>query len=422
MANANKPTNKKQNSTSKKESGFNFSNISTLIDTISKKDIISIEDFDKEKHFISTGIHILNALLSKSILNGGIPNNKITIIAGPKQTGKSFISLNIARNAQKLGYNIVWIDTEYSIEKSDFDMYGIDTTDANKFMLIRTNIVEKIKMFLMSFLDALQKLKDSGIDVSKTIVFLDSIGMLSSEKEKEDTLKLNVKSDMTRAKQIKSLVRLITNDLGYLNIPLVATNHVYLTQDMFPQTIMSGGEGLYYAASVILLLSDAKLKTGEEDEMDLGRSGSIITAKSAKNRLAKPKKVKFEIDHRKGINPYKGLDLFCTFENFDKIGIGKVKKVIDKDTGEITYQQSNRWYVKHLDKTITENQLFNRKVFSEDVLKAMEPIIYDYFKYPSYDECLRELEDIDEKLNEIEVKDMLSSDEFDLEGDDNLFD
>jgi hypothetical protein len=99
-----------------------------------------------------------------------------------------------------------------------------------------------------------------------------------------------------------------------------------------------------------------------------------------------------------------------------------VKKVIDKDTGEITYQQSNRWYVKHLDKTITENQLFNRKVFSDDVLKAMEPIIYDYFKYPSYDECLRELEDIDEKLNEIEVKDMLSSDEFDLEGDDNLFD
>ena len=83
-------------------------------------------------------------------------------------------------------------------------------------------------MFMMSFLDALQKLKDTGVDVSKTIFFLDSIGMLSSEKEKEDTLKLNVKQDMTRAKQIKSLVRLITNDLGYLNIPLVATNHVYL--------------------------------------------------------------------------------------------------------------------------------------------------------------------------------------------------
>ena len=405
----------------KKSNDFNFSNISSLIDSISKKDIISIEDFDKEKAFISTGIHVIDALLSKSILKGGISNNKITIIAGPKQTGKSFISLSIARNAQKMGYNIVWIDTEYSIEKTDFDMYGIDTSNSNNFMLIRTNIVEKIKMFMMTILDGLQKLKDSGTDVSKTIFFIDSIGMLSSEKEKEDTLKLNIKQDMTRAKQIKSLVRLITNDLGYLNIPLVATNHTYLTQDMFPQTIMSGGEGLYYAASTILILSDAKLKTGEEDEMDLGRSGSVITAKSAKNRLAKPKKVKFEIDYSKGINPFKGLDLFCTFENFPKIGIAQVKKDVDKETGEITFKPSNRWYVKHLDKTISEKQLFNRKVFTEDVLKAMEPIIYEYFKYPSYDECLRELEDIDERLNEMEDKDMLSSDEFNLDNDDNLF-
>jgi len=419
MAKSTKPVSK---TSQKKSNGFNFSNISNLIENISKKDIISIEDFEKEKINISTGIYIVDALLSKSILKGGIPNNRITIMAGPKQTGKSFISLNIARNAQKMGYNIVWIDTEFSIEKSDFDMYGIDTSNPDTFMLIRTNVVEKIKMFMMSFLDALQKLKDTGVDVSKTIFFLDSIGMLSSEKEKEDTLKLTVKQDMTRAKQLKSLVRLITNDLGYLNIPLVATNHIYLTQDMFPQTIMSGGEGLYHAASVILFLSDAKLKTGEEDEMDLGRSGSIITAKSAKNRMAKPKKVKFEIDYTKGINPYKGLDLFCTPENFDKIGIAQVKKVVDKDSGEITYQPSNRWYVKHLDKYLAEKQLFNRRVFTDEVLKVMDPIIYEYFKYPSYEECLKELEYIDEKLNEIEEKDdMLSSDEFNLGDDSKLF-
>lgn len=413
---AKKPVNTSQ----KKSDGFNFSSISNLIENISKKDIISIENLEKDKNYISTGIHILDGLLSKSILKGGIPNNRITIIAGPKQTGKTFISLNIARNAQKMGYNIVWIDTEYSIEKPDFDMYGIDTTDSDKFILIRTNIVEKIKMFMMTILDGLQKLKESGTDVSKTIFFIDSIGMLSSEKEKEDTLKLSVKQDMTRAKQIKSLVRLITNDLGYLNIPLVATNHVYLTQDIFPQTIMSGGEGLYYAASVILLLSDAKLKTGQEDELDLGRSGSIITAKAAKNRLAKPKKVKFEIDYSKGINPYKGLDFFCTPENFEKVGIAKVKKVIDKSTGEITYQPSNRWFVKSLDKILADNQLYNRKVFTTEVLKELEPIIHEYFKYSSYDECLKELEDIDEKLNEIEDKDMTSFDDLDLD-DDKLF-
>jgi len=185
------------------------------------------------------------------------------------------------------------------------------------------------------------------------------------------------------------------------------------TMDMFPQTIMGGGEGLYYAASVILFLSDAKLKTGNEDELDLNRSGSIITAKSAKNRLAKPKKVKFEIDFTKGINPYKGLDFFCTFDSFDKLGIAKAKKVLDKSTGEITYEPSTRWFVKHLDKSLTEKQLYNRKVFTPKFLKALEPIIYDYFKYPSYDEYLKELEGFDEKLNDIEEDNIISPDDLD---------
>jgi hypothetical protein len=291
------------------------------------------------------------------------------------------------------------------------------TSNPDNFMLLRTNIVEKIKMFLTSFLDALQKLKDDGMDVSKTIIFIDSIGMLASEKEKSDVLLMKNKQDMTRAKQIKSLMRLITNDLGYLNIPLVATNHTYLTMDMFPRTIMSGGEGLYYAASVILLLSDSKLKTGNEDELDLGRSGSIITAKSAKNRMAKPKKVKFEIDFTKGINPFKGLDFFCTFENFEKVGIAKVKKVLDKSTGEITFQPSTRWFVKHLDKSFTEKQLYNRKIFTPKVLSALEPIIVEYFRYPSYDEYLKELENFDDKLNNID--DIIPSDNLE---DENLFD
>lgn len=106
---------------------------------------------------------------------------------------------------------------------------------------------------MMTILDGLQKLKESGTDVSKTIFFIDSIGMLSSEKEKEDTLKLSVKQDMTRAKQIKSLVRLITNDLGYLNIPLVATNHVYLC--------LAGGHKILKSDGTSELIEN--LKTGD---------------------------------------------------------------------------------------------------------------------------------------------------------------
>ncbi len=401
---------------------FDFSKISNVVDKLSKKSMIIIENIQAERSYISTGIYILDALLSKSIKHGGIPKNRITIFAGPQQTGKSYIALSVARNAQKEGYNIIYIDTEFAIEKSDFDMFGVDTSNTDKFMLIRSNRVENIKIFLTQLLDELKTQKSNGIDVSKTIIILDSVGALASVKEVDDALEGKNKQDMSRAKAIKSLFRIISSDLGYLNIPLLATNHVYLTQDLFPQTIQSGGEGLNYAASIIVYLSTAKLVTGDEDDLDLGQSGVIITAKARKNRLAKPKKVKFEIDHSKGVNPYKGLEFFCTFENFEKVGIAKVKKEVDKKTGKETIVDGGtKYYVRHLDKYLYEKSIFNSKVFSDEVIDALEPIIYDYFKYASYDEYRKELEKLDEEYSKFEEKD---DDDFDIDLDDDkkLFD
>ena len=386
----------------KKETGFNFSKISSVIDNLSKKSMITIDNLRADRSYISTGIYILNALLSKSILHGGISSNRFTILAGPTQTGKSYICLNAVRNAQKEGYNIIYIDTEFSIENSDFDMFGVDTTDPNKFILIRSNKVENLKVFLAQLLNELKKLKEKGEDVSKTLFVIDSLGALASNKEIEDAIKGDNKQDMSRAKQIKSLLRIIIDDLGYLSIPLLATNHVYLTQDLFPQTIQSGGEGLNYLASTIVLLSKAKLEDKDRDEMSTGATGSIITALARKNRLAKPKKIKFEIDHSKGCNPFKGLDAFCTVENFEKVGIAKVKPVVDKNTGEITYSPGTKWYVKHLDKTLFESQIYNGKVFTKDVLEALEPIISDYFRYASFEEYQIEMAALDEQYAEFE--------------------
>jgi len=400
--------------------GFNFSKISSVIDNLSKKSMITIENLKNERGYISTGIHILDALLSKSILKGGIPKNRITIFAGPPQTGKSYITLSIARNAQKQDYNIIYIDTEFAIEKSDFDMFGINADDQNKFMLIRSNKVENIKVFLTQLLDELKAQKKNGVDVSKTIILLDSIGQLASIKEIEDALSGKNKVDMSRAKAIKSLFRIISSDLGYLNIPLVATNHIYMTQDLFPRAVQSGGEGINYSASIIVYLSIAKLRTGNEDELDLGQSGVIVTAKARKNRLAKPKQIKFELDHTKGVNPYKGLEYFCTPENFDKIGIAKIKKIIDKKTGEITYKTGAKYYIEHLDKYLYEKYIYNSKVFNEDILKKLEPIIYDYFKYSSYDEYQQELEKLNEEYSKYENND--DSMDIDIDDIEKLFD
>jgi hypothetical protein len=148
---------------------------------------------------------------------------------------------------------------------------------------------------------------------------------------------------------------------------------------------MSGGKGAEYSASTIVFLSTAKLKTGREDDLDLNSSGVIVTAQSRKNRIAKPKKIKFEIDHEFGTNKYKGLEYFCTPENFEKVGIAKGKKV--EEDGVIGINPGGtRWYVRHLDKSFFEKQLYTPEVFTKEVLEALEPIIYKYFDYSSFEE------------------------------------
>lgn len=385
----------------KNENCLSFKDIVGSLETISKKTSIRIETENKKRTFIDTGIYILNALLSKSILTGGISKNRITVFGGPTGVGKSYLCYNIARNAQKEGYRIIYIDTEQSIELDDFSTFGVDT-NPDKFALIRSNKVEDLKFTLTQLIDDLKEKKLKGIDIGKNIIFLDSIGQLASIKEVEDAKEGKNKADMSRAKAIKSLFRIINADLGFLNIGMVCTNHIYMSMDLFPVEKQSGGEGINYSASTIVYLTIAKLKTGDEDEMDLGSSGVVVSAKSRKNRLSKPKKIKFEINHSSGTNKFTGLEFFCTPENFEKVGIAKLKPEVDKKTGEITYKPGSKWYVKHLDKTLFDKQLFNSKVFTKEVLEALDPIIIEYFSYASYDEMEKENDKLNEQYQEFE--------------------
>jgi RecA/RadA recombinase len=372
----------------KKNKGkFDFSKVGKIMDGISEKTSIVIEDANaaNSREFIDTGIYILNALLSKSILKGGIMSNRITALAGPSGVGKSFICYNICANAQKAGYNIVYIDTEFSIETEDLNAYGIDTSP-DRFKLLRSNKVEDMKMFLTQMLDQLKEAKKEGYELDKMLFVIDSAGQLASNKEVDDAIAGKNKADMSRAKAIKSLFRIINGDLGILNIPLLVTNHTYMSMDLFPKPIMSGGTGLQYTASTIVFLSKAKLKTGEEDELSTGQSGIIVTAKANKNRLAMPKKVKFEINFATGCNPYKGLEFFCTPENFEEVGIAKGKMEADKETGEMKFKPGGtRWYVRSLGKSVFTKQLHTKEVFTDEVLEALDPIITKYFEYSDVD-------------------------------------
>ncbi len=392
---------------------LSINQLSNLIDKISDETKIIIENDDKQE-FINTGVYILNALLSKSIKDGGVAADRITIFAGEPNTGKSYVLYNIARNAQKDGFYVLFIDTEHSVSKQTLTNFGINSSP-EKLKLISSNNVEDLKFFLTKFLDGLKKEKQGGAEIPKIIVLLDSIGQLASEKEKSDALEGKSKADMTRAKAIKQMFRIINSDLGYLRIPMIATNHTYEdTNAFFPVQIMSGGKGAEYSASTIVFLSVAKLKTGKEDDLDLNASGIIVTAQAKKNRIAKPKKIKFEIDHSSGTNKYKGLEYFCTLENFEKVGIAKGKPIKDKD-GKVTSitPGGNYWYVRHLDKSMYEKQLFTPEIFNEEVLDALEPIIYKYFDYSSFEEQQLYIDKMD-SVEEIEDADFDAIDDNDL--------
>ena len=382
---------------SKEVKKFEFSKVGTILDNISKTVPIIIEKEAKEKQFISTGVYLLDAAMSGRLLGGGISTNRIVGFIGESGTGKSFLAYSIVRQAQQQGYSCIYLDTERSVDLEDLPNFGLDNS-LEKFRLIRSNKVEDVNITLTKLIDELKQQKIAGYELPKLIIVLDSLGQMASNKELNDLLAANIKSDMTRAKAIGSMFRSINNDLGFLEIPLIVCNHSYLSQDMFPVEIAKGGRGLYYSASVLGFLSKSKLKTSEEDEMDLGASGITVLFKTQKNRLAKPKKIRFDISFIHGMNPYSGLDAFCRPEFFDKIGIAQGKMEIDKKTGEMRFVPGgNRWYVNHLGKSVTTKKLLNQEVFTIEVLKKMEPIVNDYFRYKSVDE----IEQVEKQFSQI---------------------
>lgn len=307
-------------------------------------------------------------------------------------TGKTFLALNVVREAQKMGYSVIYIDTETAVDKELFQKFDIDT---KKVRIERIAIVEELKVWFAKFLDKMKSIKKEGGEIPKMMIVLDSLGQLGSRKEVNDAIEGKETADMSRSKGMKSMFRVINNDLGYLGIPLLMTNHTYMTQGMFPQEVFSGGTGGIYTASTILMLSKSKVRTGEEGEMDMS-SGIKVTCKAMKNRMAKPKKVFFEILFDGGANPYKGLEYYCQPEFFETVGIakGKMENGVFKPGG-------NKYYVRHLDKSFFEKQIHSGIIFNKDVLDAIDRLVQLEFKYSDLSEITQYEDEANNQLNKM---------------------
>ncbi len=257
-------------------------------------------DIDETETYVDTGSYIFNALVSGSIF-GGVSGNKITAIAGESSTGKTFFSLAVVKNfldTHPDGY-CLYFDTEAAITKSLVESRGIDTS-----RLVVVNVVT-IEEFRGKALKAVDMYLKAPVESRKPCMFvLDSLGMLSTEKEITDALNDKQVRDMTKSQLVKGAFRMLTLKLGQANVPLIVTNHTYDVIGAYvPTKEMGGGSGLKYAASTIIYLSKKKEKDGTEVV------GNIIKAKTAKSRLSKENKdveVRLYYDER-GLDRYYGL-------------------------------------------------------------------------------------------------------------------
>ena len=257
-------------------------------------------DIDETERYVDTGSYIFNGLVSGSIF-GGVSGNKITAIAGESSTGKTFFSLAVVKNfldSNPDGY-CLYFDTEAAVNKSLLADRGIDLS-----RLVVVNVVT-IEEFRAKALKAVDKYMKMPIEDRKPCMFvLDSLGMLSTEKEITDALNDKQVRDMTKSQLVKGAFRMLTLKLGQANIPLIVTNHTYdVIGSYVPTKEMGGGSGLKYAASTIIYLSKKK----EKDKTEV--VGNLIKAKTAKSRLSKENKqveIRLFYDHR-GLDRHYGL-------------------------------------------------------------------------------------------------------------------
>jgi RecA/RadA recombinase len=288
--------------------------------TIKETEILNKSKFFQKKDMIQTSVPMINVALSGSLEGGLTPG--LTVFAGPSKHFKTAFSLLLAKSyLEKYPDAVVlFYDSEFGSPQSYFDSFGIDTA-----RVLHTPItdIEQLKFDIMSQINQVER----GDHI---IIVVDSVGNLASKKEVDDALEGKSVADMTRAKQMKSLFRMVTPHLNIKDIPMVVVNHTYQEIGLFPKQIVSGGTGIYYSADNIFIIGRQQEKDGTEVV------GYNFIVNVEKSRFVREKsKIPVEVTFEGGISTWSGLlDVAMEGKFVVKPSNGWYSKV-DQATGEV---------------------------------------------------------------------------------------
>jgi RecA/RadA recombinase len=315
------------------------------------------KDIVEEETFVDTGSYLFNAVTSGSIF-GGVSGNKITAIAGETSVGKTFFALAVVKNFLDSNPDAMclYFDTESAVSRKLLEERGVDTS---RTVVINVVTVEEFRNKALKAVELYMKKPEA--ERSPCLFVLDSLGMLSTTKEIEDTLNDKQVRDMTKAQLIKGAFRVLTLKLGLANIPMIVTNHLYSVIGSYvPTQEQGGGAGIKYAASTIIYLSKKKEKDGTEI------IGNIIKAKAVKSRLSRENRdveVRLFYDER-GLDRYYGL-----------LPLAVEGGIIERVGNRYVFGEK-----KFYEKEIMKNP---ETFFTQDVLEHIDVYAQKKFKYGS---------------------------------------
>jgi len=306
--------------------------------------------------YIDTGSYSFNALLSGSIF-GGLPGNKITAIAGEAATGKTFFALGICKNFldKDKEAGVIYFESESAISKEMIKSRGVDIT---RMVIVPVATVQEFRNQSIKILD--KYLEQPEASRKPLMLVLDSLGMLSTTKEMEDTAEGKETRDMTRSQIVKSAFRVLTLKLGKAKVPMIMTNHTYdVIGSMFPQKEMGGGSGLKYAASSIIYLGKRKEKDADNEVI-----GNVIHCKNYKSRLTKENaQIDVRLTYSKGLDRHYGL-----------LGIAEEAGIFKKVSTRYELPDGTKVFGKSINDE-------PEKYFTKDVLKLIDEATRKKFLY-----------------------------------------
>ena len=314
--------------------------------TIKDTDILNKSKFFTKKDMIPTAIPAINIALSGRLDGGLTPG--LTMWAGPSKHFKTAFSLLMARSyMDKYPESVMlFYDSEFGTPQAYFDSFGIDTA-----RVVHTPItdVEQLKFDIMQQLQGLER-------NDRCIIIIDSIGNLASKKEVEDALDGKSVGDMSRAKQIKSLFRMVTPHLTMKDIPMVVVNHTYKTLELYSKDVVGGGTGSYYSADNIFILGRQQEKEGTEV---IGYNFIINVEKS--RHVREKSKIPVTVKHDGGISTWSGLlDMALESGHVIKPSNGWYSRV-DAD-GVV---EEKKWRIKDTDSKEFWAPVIQNKTFQE---------------------------------------------------------